>query len=163
MDSATTEKIIPSGEKEFYMTIYNFDKSRKNGWTAFNLNKEKISSGKITWTSDKEYTEKVSDATGKSEYEVITFLNDSGRIIKKIIKSFDNTGHLIRDDEQEFHLDKSQQIEFYKTIHQIDGSTDITNFEYLGSDKTGNPVKLIISKKNREPTSLVTMDYVYYE
>jgi hypothetical protein len=162
MDSALTERSLPSGEKYFYKTIYKFDKLKKTGWTSFNESAEKLLYGKIIWHSDNEYTEKVYDPDDNPKYETKTILNDSFRIIKTIIKAFDNAGKLTQNDIQEFQLDKSQYTVRFKTIRQKDGSTEITEYQYLNSDKIGNPSKLVISKKNRDTKALVTIDYIYY-
>lgn len=163
MDSAKTERMIVSGEIFFYKTIYKFDKLRKTEWTAYGEDNEKLLYGKIIWASDQEFTEKVYGPDDIPKYEIKTILNDSFRIIKTIIKAFDNVGNLVQDDIQEFQLDKSQNIELYKTIRKNDETTEITNYKYLNTDKVGNPTKLIISKENQDTITIVTMDYTYYE
>ena len=163
IDSALTERSLPSGETYFYKTIFKFDKLRKTGWTSFNETAEILLYGKIIWNSDNEFAEKVYDPNDNPKYETKTILNDSFRIIQIKIKAFDNTGNLTQDDIQEFQLDKSQNIKLYKTIHQKDGSTEITEYEYLTSDKIGNPTKLVISKRNRDAKTLVIIDYIYYD
>lgn len=162
LDSSFTERTLSSGDIYFYKSIYQFDKLKKTGWTALNAGAEKLLSGKIIWQSDNEYTEKVYDANDNLKYETNFVLNDSFRIIKTTIKAFDNTGNLIQNDIQEFKIDKSQNIELYKTIHQQDGSSDITEYKNLNYDKLGNTTKLLISKKNRDAKTLVTIEYIYY-
>lgn len=162
MDSATTERVTLFGEVFFYKAHYEFDRLRKTGWAAFNKDNENLAYGKISWDSDKALTEKVYDPNAKLKYETTTILNDSFRIVKLKIKAFDETGNLIQDDIQEFQLDELQQIALYKTIHQKDGSTEITDYKYFGIDKTGNPTKLVMSNKTRETKILVTIDYSYY-
>jgi hypothetical protein len=66
---------------------YKFDKLRKSEWTAFNEDNEKLLYGKIVWSSDKEFTEKVYDSDDIPKYETKTILNDSFRIIKTKIKA----------------------------------------------------------------------------
>lgn len=162
IDSAKTEYTFPSGESNGYKTIYKSENSRKSEWVAINETGEKLLTGKIKWTSDKEYTERVYDASDNVKYEVTTILNDSFRIIKTIIKSFDVLGNTIQDDIQEFDLDKQLNAISYKTTHNASGQTEVTDYVYLKMTDFLNPKELIMTKREKGTKTFISLAYIYY-
>jgi hypothetical protein len=163
MDSTTTEGINPFGELFIFRTVYRFENGQKAGWTSYNKDAERLAYGKITWENKKSYTEKAYYDNDAPRGITKTTLNDSFRIIKIAIKTFDISGNPLQDDIQEFQLDSSQHIRLYKTTHQKDASSDSSHYEYLANDAAGNPTRLVISRPHRNAATLVTIDYSYYQ
>jgi len=162
IDSAKTERRLATGELYYYKRIFALNKSKKSGWTSFSATNEELLHGKIIWNALNVYTETVYTNQNKTTYEIRSTLNDSFRAVKIYIKGFDNLGQISQHDLQDFHLDKEQNTQLYKTTHLDNNSTEITNYEYLEIDKLGNPIKLLIKKKNNGTKTLVTIDYTFY-
>jgi len=162
INSSKTEYTFPTGETNGYKTIYKFQNSRKSEWIAINENGETLLTGKIKWTSENEYTEHVFDVSGIAKYETTVILNDSFRIIKIKIKSFDNLGNAVQDDVQEFDLDKQLNALSYKTTHNASGETESTDYKYLKMTDFGNPMELLMTKRDKRMNTLIKMDYIYY-
>jgi len=162
IDSAQTEYTYPSGKSYSYRTIFKFDSSRKSGWVAIDGAGEKLLTGEIKWISNKEFTEKVSDASGVPKYETTSILNDSFRVIKTKIKAFDLLSNTVQDDVQEFELDEQQNAIHYKTTHQDSGQTELTDYKYLKVTSLGNPAELFIIERDTGAKTFVRLEYVYY-
>ncbi|MBO9573764.1 MAG: hypothetical protein J7497_16380 [Chitinophagaceae bacterium] len=160
MDSAKMERKDPLTGDYSYMTYFEFNKSRKSGWNAFDENNEKLMVGEIAWSSDKEFTENVY-VEGQLRYEVKTVLNNSFRIIETNVRSFGEDGDVLQEDKTEFKFDESGDID-YKTAHQKSGLEEKTIYVYFSKDRFGNPTKLKMTKGNTAAKTLVVIDYLYY-
>lgn len=162
IDSAETEYAYPSGENFSYKTIFKFDSLRKTGWVAIDENGDKLLTGEVKWISDKEFIEKVFDASDVLKYETTSILNASFRVIKTKIKAFDGLGNAVQDDLQEFDLDKQQNIISYTTTHQADRQSERTDYKYLKMADMENPAELFMMKKQHNTKTFVRLEYVYY-
>lgn len=162
IDSAQTEYTSPSGDNYLYKTIFKFDSLRRSEWIAIEENGDRLLTGNIKWASDKEYTEKVFALSANPKYETTSTLNDSFRIIKTKLKAFDELGNTIQDDIQEFELDRQQNVISYKTTHQANGQTEVTDYKYLKIADIGNPTELLIIKREKNTKTLVRLEYAFY-
>lgn len=163
MDSLTAAGPAGSGQVSYYKNVYHFLNNRKSAWTSYSKSNQVLLQGKVTWLSAKEYIEKVTDGEGKPKYETTVTLNDSSRVQKTRVRTFDPTGKLLQDNVQEFRLNSQQQIISYKTKDQVNGIEGQTGYQYLTFDPIGNPLRIIITRQERGVQKMIRLEYTYYE
>lgn len=163
MDSLVAAGPAGSGQVSYYKNIYRFQNNHKSEWTSYSKTNQVLLQGKVTWLSPREYVEKVSDGEGKLKFETTVSLNDSFRVQKTRVRSFDPSGKLVQDNLQEFRLDRQQQIISYKTKDQVNGIEGQTTYQYVAFDPIGNPLRIITTRQERDVQKMVKLEYTYYE
>lgn len=163
MDSLTAASMAGNGQVSYYKNVYQFQNNRKTAWTSYSKTNQVLLQAQVTWTSGKEYIEKVTDAEGKPKFETTVTLNDSFRVQRTRVRAYDPAGKLIQDNTQTFQLDHRQQILSFNTLDRVNGITGQTAYQYVTFDSNGNPQRIITTKQERDVQKMVKLEYTYYD
>ncbi|MES2849080.1 MAG: hypothetical protein V4685_08490 [Bacteroidota bacterium] len=162
IDSLLSERVIETGQIFIYLRKFHFENLKRKSWDAFNLENEKLMSGTINWLTEKQYEEKVFYPGGELKFETVTSLNESFRVFKILVKSYDQSGDLLQNSMQEFSFSDLGDIISFKTTNLNDNTTEISKYEYLNKDKVGNPTEILITKQSDSSRNLVRLEYDYF-
>ncbi|MFT3934173.1 MAG: hypothetical protein QM726_11195 [Chitinophagaceae bacterium] len=163
IDSFLTQRLLPTGDTFSYLRKFHFEELKRKSWEAYSMDNEKLLSGKIDWSTDKEFDEKVFYQTGKLKFNLITSLNDSYRIFYIHIKGFDESGKLTQNSTQEFSFTDSGNLNTLTTTNILENKIEKKTYQYLSKDKRGNPTEMLITKQTDNSSNLIKLEYQYYD